>query len=110
MGFRNGRKVAIAVSAAATTIQSVDVPRGDIGGILVEAKIDIPTYTNAETFTFSILDQEGDTRYSIALLPKAEKSIVLPNRIIQRGYTFGMTPTGVTGDAIVIEISPTYEV
>lgn len=110
MGFRNGRKVVIAVGAADTTIQSASVPRADVGGVLIEAKIDIPDYTNAETFTFSIVDQEDDTRYSITLLPKDTKSIVLPNRIIQRGYTFGMTPSGVTGDAISIEISPIYEV
>ncbi len=108
MAFRNGRTVAISVGAAATTIQSTEVPHADLG-MLVEVKVDIPTYTNAETFTFSLLDREGDVRYSISLLPKAAKSIILPNRIVQRGYKFGMTPSGATGTDISIVIYPTYE-
>ena len=110
MPFRNGRTVVIAISATDTLIQTTEVDRGNVGGVLIEAKIDIPTVANAVTFTFSIIDDEGDTRYSISLLPKAVKSIILPNRIIQRGYSFGITPSGATGTAISVKISPEYEV
>jgi hypothetical protein len=109
MSFLDGQKATVSISAVATTIQSIDVPDGDVG-ILIEAKVDIPTVANAVTFTFSIEDAEGDTRYSISLLPKAVKTIVLPNRIIQRGYTYSITPSGATGTAIEVDISPTYEV
>jgi hypothetical protein len=110
MAFRNGKKVNIAYLAAGTAVASTDVPREDVEGVLIEAKIDIPTVANGVTFTFSILDEEGDTRYSIAALPKAVKSMVLPNRIIQRGYSYNITASGATGTAITIIVSPTYEV
>ncbi len=110
MAFRDGQKVTVSVGAADTLIQSSYVPSADGGGILVETKVDIPTFTNAETCTFSILDRVGDVRYSISLLPKAVKSIILPNRIIQNGYKYGITPSGATGTAISVVISPTYEV
>jgi hypothetical protein len=110
MAFRVGRKVAIAVSAATTVIQSANVPREDVEGVLIEIKVDIPTVANGITFTFSIEDEEGDTRYSIAALPKAVKSIVMPNRIIQRGYTYGILVSGASGTAISVVLSPTYEV
>ena len=109
MPFRDGQKATISILAGDTLIQSVNVPLVDTG-VLIEVKVDIPTYANAETFTFSILDRDGDVRYSISLLPKAVKSIILPNRIIQHGYKFGVTPSGATGTAITIGICPTYEV
>lgn len=110
MAFRMGKKIALAYSATETLIQSVLVPHEQVGGVLIEVKIDIPTVTNGVTFTFSILDEEGDVRYSIAALPKAVKSIVLPNRVIQRGYKYGITPSGATGTAVSIVFSPQYEV
>jgi hypothetical protein len=109
MSFRDGQKVEITVSAIATLIQTASIPIANVG-MLVEVKVDIPTVTNTVTFTFSILDKDGDTRYSIALLPKAVKSIILPNRKIQDGYKYGITPSGATGTAITVGIYPTYEV
>ncbi len=110
MAFRDGRQVDISVGAAVDTIQSEYVPAGDGGGVLIEVNVDIPTVANVVTFTFSILDRDGHTRYSISLLPKAVQSIILPNRIIQHGYKYGITPSAVTGTAMTVSLYPTYEV
>ena len=110
MAFRMGRKVSIAYAAAGTAVAEGTIPREDVEGVLIEVKVDIPTVANGVTFTFSILDEEGDTRYSIAALAKAVKHIVMPNRIIQRGYTYAITASGATGTAITVVLSPTYEV
>ncbi len=109
MAFRDGQSVTITLTAADTLIQSKAITEAD-SGMLVEVKVDIPTVANVVTFTFSILDREGDTRYSIATLAKAVKHIILPNRIIQSGYKFGITPSGATGTAISVICYPTYEV
>lgn len=109
MSFRDGQKATIPVLAADTLIQSVKVPDVDVG-VLIEVKVDIPTCANASTFRFSILDRDGDERYGISLLAKATKPIILPNRIVQRGYKYGITPSIATGTAIDVGIYPTYEV
>jgi len=107
--FRNGRVVTVSVGAADVAIQTTKVPICD-EGILVEAKIKIPDTDNNRTFTFSILDQDGDTRYSIAALAENASTLVFPNRIIRQGFSFGMTPSDATGNAISVTIDPTYEV
>lgn len=109
MSFRNGRNVTVSIADDADTIQTTKVAQAE-QGLLIEAKIDIPDSTNGVTFTFSILDEDDDTRYSIALLPDNTATILLPNRMIRRGYKFGITPSGVTGNDIDVVIDPTYEV
>jgi len=109
MSFRPGRKTTITIGAAIDTIVSENIPSAD-GGLLIEVKIVIPTCTNVVTFTFSILDRDGDERYSIALLARATKPIILPNRYVEKGYKYGITSSGVTGTIIAVGIYPTYEV
>lgn len=108
MSFRAGQSVTISVSAIVTTIQTANVPQVDRGR-LIEAKIVIPNVANQVTFTFSLLDREGHTRYSIAGLSDDAQTILLPARAVHDEYKFGITPSGATGTAIDVGIYPTYE-
>ena len=110
MAFRNGRKVSIPYLAAGTAVASTLIPYSDVGGKLVEVKVNIPNCANDVTFTFSILDEEGDTTFAVAALARNAATMSFSDRIIQRGYKYAITASGATGTAITVVLSPTYEV
>jgi hypothetical protein len=99
----------IAIAAAQVVAGTVVVPGSFNQRTTQEIKVVIPTYANAVTFTFSILDKEGHTRYSISGLDKPTQTILLVARLIKPGYTLSMLMSGATGTDITISIYPDYE-
>lgn len=72
-----------------------------------EIKVKIPTVSNTVTFTFSILDGDGDVRYSKASIAKNSTTIISAyddERFLTNGYVLSILPSGATGTAIDVTV------
>lgn len=98
----------ISYSDTETSRVSVALPGQFTQRITKELQVIIPDTTNAITFTFDIQDGLGKTRYSISGLAKNTTHLLLVERIVKPGYSYGMTASGTTGTDITIKINPEY--
>jgi len=100
----------VTISDVATGLQSSSAMPAAIRMVKTrEIKVTIPTYASGATCTFSIIDRQGIARYSITGLLKATSNIILVERTLWEGYTFGITPSIALGTAIVVSIYPDCE-
>lgn len=106
--FREGQSVTINVLSTDTTTKTGRIPDVD-SGFLIELKLVIPNVTNTVTFTFYVLDEQGDERYSLTGIGRNTKSILSPFVYCKRGYSFGILPSGATGTTIDVDMYPVYE-
>lgn len=95
----------IAISDVALLIQSSSALGAMNPVTTKEIKITIPDCANSITFTFSIIDPDGITRYSIVGIAENASTIILVERTLRTGYTFGLTPSAESGTWITATIS-----
>jgi cobalamin biosynthesis protein CbiD len=98
----------ITYPSASTARANVAVPGSFAQRITKEIQVVIPNDANTITFTFDIYDGSGYPRYSIAGLAKNANHILLVERIVKPGYTYGMTANANAAANVAVVINPEY--
>lgn len=98
----------ISYGASDTGRKSITVPGSFTRRLTKEIQVIIPNTANTVTFTIDIYDELGKLRWSYSGLARNADHLLLVERVIESGYTFGITASGAPGSNIIITIRPEY--
>jgi len=97
------KTLSIGSNQTMATIATIDQFPNNYYVLSKEIKVKIPAVANSVTFTFSIIDEDGDVRYSKGSI--APNSVIIissreEERYITNGYKISILPSGATGTDI----------
>ena len=100
--------LSITIPANSTARANVAVPGWFSQRTIKEIQVVIANDSNTVTFTFDIYDANNYPRYSVSGLAKNANHLILVERVVKPGYTFGMTASANAAANVAVTINPEY--